>query len=105
MSEEIIKSELISTLVSVWPNHPEDVVAESANLILDTITHELCDGGRVEIRGFGSFSLHYCPPRKAHNPKSGETVQVRGKFKPHFKPGKEFRELVNKSRRHLDLNT
>jgi integration host factor subunit beta len=98
MSEEVIKSALISDLASIWTNYPEDVIAVGTNLILDSITAELAHGGRVEIRGFGSFSLHHCPPRKAHNPKSGEKVDVPDKYKPHFKPGKELKELVNKSR-------
>ncbi|ELT98910.1 hypothetical protein CAPTEDRAFT_51873, partial [Capitella teleta] len=50
---------------------------------------------RVEIRGFGSFSLHYRAPRVGRNPKTGEAVSLDGKYVPHFKPGKELRERVN----------
>ena len=67
-------------------------------IILDDITGELADGGRVEIRGFGSFSLHYREPRVGRNPKTGDPVDLTGKFVPHFKPGKELREQVNASR-------
>ena len=52
-------------------------------------------GERIEIRGFGSFSLHYRAPRVGRNPKTGETVELDGKHVPHFKPGKELRERVN----------
>jgi integration host factor subunit beta len=52
-------------------------------------------GDRIEIRGFGSFSLHYRGPRSGRNPKSGEKVELSGKFVPHFKPGKELKDRVN----------
>ena len=55
----------------------------------------LSSGERIEIRGFGSFSLHYRAPRTGRNPKTGETVDLTGKFVPHFKPGKELRDQVN----------
>ena len=57
----------------------------------------LSSGRRIEIRGFGSFSLHFRPPRMGRNPKTGEPVSLDGKYVPHFKPGKELRERVNKS--------
>ncbi|HEY7864591.1 MAG TPA: HU family DNA-binding protein, partial [Psychromonas sp.] len=52
---------------------------------------------RIEIRGFGSFSLHYRAPRMGRNPKTGEPVELEGKYVPHFKPGKEMRDRVNES--------
>ena len=52
-------------------------------------------GDRIEIRGFGSFSLHYRAPRVGRNPKTGDKVELTGKYVPHFKPGKELRERVN----------
>ena len=55
---------------------------------------------RIEIRGFGSFSLHYRPPRMGRNPKTGEAVALAGKYVPHFKPGKDLRERVNEGRHH-----
>ena len=55
----------------------------------------LSGGERIEIRGFGSFCLHYRPPRLGRNPKTGESVALRGKHVPHFKPGKELRERVS----------
>ena len=55
----------------------------------------LAQGDRIEIRGFGSFSLHFRPPRQGRNPKTGETIALAGKYVPHFKPGKDLRERVN----------
>jgi integration host factor subunit beta len=55
----------------------------------------LASGERIEIRGFGSFSLHYRPPRIGRNPKTGDSVALAGKYVPHFKPGKELRDRVN----------
>ncbi len=63
--------------------------------MIDQMSQELASGGRVEIRGFGSFSLNYRKPRSARNPKTGEPVATTGKFVPHFKPGKEFRYRVD----------
>ena len=65
--------------------------------IIDQLSGALSSGARIEIRGFGSFSLHYRAPRKGRNPKTGETVALSGKYVPHFKPGKELRERVNQA--------
>ena len=59
------------------------------------MTKSLATGARIEIRGFGSFSLNYRPARQGRNPKSGERVQVAAKYVPHFKAGKELRERVD----------
>lgn len=89
------RSELVALLAQRFPqlvqNDAELAVAE----ILDAVGHALSSGGRVEIRGFGSFSLNYRPPRIGRNPKTGERVDVPGKYSPHFKAGKELRELVD----------
>ena len=63
--------------------------------IIEQMSQTLASGERIEIRGFGSFSLHYREPRLGRNPKTGETVELSGKYVPHFKPGKEMRERVN----------
>jgi integration host factor subunit beta len=55
----------------------------------------LASGERIEVRGFGSFSLHYRPPRIGRNPKTGASVAISDKYVPHFKPGKELRERVD----------
>ena len=67
----------------------------SVKTILEQMAGRLSSGERVEIRGFGSFSLHYRAPRMGRNPKTGERVSLGGKHVPHFKPGKELRERVN----------
>lgn len=67
----------------------------SVKTIIEQMADRLSSGERVEIRGFGSFSLHYRAPRMGRNPKTGEKVPLRGKHVPHFKPGKELRERVN----------
>ncbi len=68
----------------------------AVNMILENMTSTLSSGERIEIRGFGSFDVHYRPPRIGRNPKSGETVSVPAMFIPHFKAGKGLREGVNK---------
>ncbi len=67
----------------------------AVKVILDSMAATLTTGGRIEIRGFGSFSLNYRPPRLGRNPKSGDKVQVPAKYVPHFKAGKELRERVD----------
>lgn len=89
------RSDLISRLAE---RHPQ-LLAKDAELavkvILDAMSATLAKGGRIEIRGFGSFALNYRPPRTGRNPKSGEKVQVPAKYVPHFKAGKELRERVD----------
>ena len=63
--------------------------------ILEQMSASLAEGDRIEIRGFGSFSLHYRAPRLGRNPKTGDAVALPGKYVPHFKPGKALRERVN----------
>ena len=67
----------------------------SVKAILDAMAEKLATGKRIEIRGFGSFSLNYRPPRLGRNPKTGAKVQVPEKYVPHFKAGKELRERVD----------
>jgi len=67
----------------------------AVKVILDSMSTTLSRGGRIEIRGFGSFALNYRPPRLGRNPKSGDKVQVPSKYVPHFKAGKELRERVD----------
>lgn len=84
----MLRSELIDALASRFPQlTPTDadlVVKE----IIDTMSQALARGQRIEIRGFGSFTLVYRAPRMGRNPKTGTEVAVRGKFVPHFRPGK-----------------
>ena len=94
----MIKSELIEKLSQRMMYLSEREVNDSTNEVIDAMSDTLGRGGRIEIRGFGSFSLHYCPPRKAHNPRTGIKLHTHGKYKPHFKPGKALRERVNNAR-------
>ena len=93
------KSELIEKIAKRQDQLPPKDVELAVKVILEYLAQALVNNGRVEIRGFGSFSLHYRPPRKAHNPKTGARVFTEAKYTPHFKPGKELRERVNESRR------
>ena len=67
----------------------------AVKLILEQMSVNLATGERIEIRGFGSFTLHYRPARIGRTPKSGESVTLEEKHVPHFKPGKELRDRVN----------
>ncbi len=89
------KSELIEALIRSQ-NHlaPADVEI-GVKHVIEQMTEALGGGQRIEVRGFGSFSLHYRAPRVGRNPKTGEAVPLQGKHVPHFKPGKELRERVN----------
>jgi len=89
------KSELIELLSKQQPQLKADDVDLAVKTILEMMSSSLADGKRIEIRGFGSFSLHYRPARTGRNPKTGEAVQLSGKHVPHFKPGKELRDRVN----------
>lgn len=96
----MIKSELIANIAGRMTHLSEQQVADSINHILDLMSDALIKGRRIEIRGFGSFSLHYRPPRNAHNPRTGERVITAAKYSPHFKPGKALRERINESRQN-----
>lgn len=91
------KSELIEKIAERQDQLPAKDVELAVKLILDYMSEILATGDRIEIRGFGSFSLHYRAPRVGRNPKTGEAVQLAGKHVPHFKPGKEMRDRVNES--------
>ncbi len=91
------KSELIERIVSRQPQLTPKDVELAVKTLLDQMSQSLSAGERIEIRGFGSFTLHYRAPRQGRNPKTGESVDLKGKFVPHFKPGKDLREQVNDS--------
>ncbi len=92
------KSELIETLAKQQPHLALKDVELVIKCLIEQMSQSLSSGDRVEIRGFGSFSLHYRPPRIGRNPKTGSAVALSSKHVPHFKPGKELRERVNESR-------
>jgi len=89
------KSELIEILSQRQSHLKGDDVDLAVKALLEMMGGSLSQGERIEIRGFGSFSLHYRPPRLGRNPKTGDPVALQGKHVPHFKPGKELRERVS----------
>lgn len=99
----MIKSKLVAKLTEKIMHLPERKIADSVNALLNLMSETLIKGQRIEIRGFGSFSLHHRPPRNAHNPKTGEKVLTESKYTPHFKPGKELRERVDASRERITI--
>ena len=100
----MIKSELITTLAEKQPNLQKDDVEAAVNCMLELMADALTQGERIEIRGFGCFNLHTRPPRTGRNPKTGESVPVSATAAIHFKPGKDFKDRVNASRQHCNLN-
>ena len=99
----MVKSELIAKMAEKQSYLLSKDVELAVNLILDQLTNTLAGNDRIEIRGFGSFSLHYRPPRLAHNPKTGERVYTQPKYSPHFKPGKALRERIDESKAHCPI--
>jgi integration host factor subunit beta len=90
------KSELITLLFDRFSQLVHKDAELSVKTIIDSLSKSLSSGGRVEIRGFGSFSLNHRPARLGRNPKTGEKVNIPEKFVPHFKPGKELKLKVDK---------
>lgn len=97
------KSELIERIAAMQSQLSHKDIELAVKTMLEHMSHTLSSGERIEIRGFGSFSLHYREPRLGRNPKTGDTVELPGKYVPHFKPGKELRERVNQSLNHQPL--
>ncbi len=89
------KSELIEILAHKRSDIPYRDIEQAVKTLLEQMSESLSSGERIEIRGFGSFSLHFRPPRVGRNPKTGDAVSLTSKYVPHFKPGKELRERVN----------
>lgn len=101
MSSDVTKSMMKSELIELMARKQNHLAYKDIELavksMLDQMSDALAVGERIEIRGFGSFSLHFRPPRAGRNPKTGDSVALPGKYVPHFKPGKELRERVNDS--------
>jgi len=91
------KSELMELLAQKQTQLAYKDIELAVKTMIEQMTQSLSTGNRIEIRGFGSFSLHFRPPRMGRNPKTGDPVPLNGKHVPHFKPGKELRERVNAS--------
>ena len=92
---QMIKSELIAKLASENPHLTQRDIERVVGVILDSMTEALEKGGRVELRGFGAFSVRARPARAGRNPRTGDTVSVKAKRVPFFKSGKELRERLN----------
>ena len=99
------KSELIEALARRQPQLTSKDIESAVKTILEYMAQTLANGERIEIRGFGSFSLHYRPSRTGRNPKSGEPVSLSPKYVPYFKPGKQMRERVDQSKHNLPEDT
>jgi integration host factor subunit beta len=101
------KSELIEVITAQQKQLSSKDVELAVKTMIEQMANTLAQGNRIEIRGFGSFSLHYRAPRIGRNPKTGETVGLAGKYVPHFKPGKELKDRVNsgllKERSSIDV--
>jgi len=98
--DSMTKSELIERIVAAQSQSSGSQLTSkdvelAVKTMLEQMSQTLASGERIEIRGFGSFSLHYRAPRIGRNPKTGESVGLSGKHVPHFKPGKELRDRVN----------
>ena len=93
--QSMTTSELIEALANRQLHLAANDVEMAVKALLQQMSEALAEGDRIEIRGFGSFSLHFRPPRMGRNPKTGDAVALQGKHVPHFKPGKELRERVN----------
>ena len=91
----MIRSELVQKLCQDFPDLTQREVESVVSSVFDSITDQLAQGGRVELRGFGAFSTRKRDARVGRNPRTGESVQVNAKRVPYFKPGKEMRERLN----------
>ena len=89
------RSELIQMVSAKHSHLSEKEIEAAVKYIFDQMAEDLGNGKRIEIRGFGSFSVRFRPPRMARNPKTGAYVRKTGKYSLHFKPGKEMRDRVN----------
>ncbi|MCC0030749.1 MAG: integration host factor subunit beta [Brucellaceae bacterium] len=92
----MIKSELVQIIANRNPHLYQRDVENIVNAIFDEVTNALASGNRVELRGFGAFSVKHRPARAGRNPRTGESVEVDEKWVPFFKTGKELRERLNK---------
>lgn len=96
------KSELIENIAKKQPQLSMEQVSEVVRIMLMQMTVALVRNERIEVRGFGAFTLHHWPAKQGRNPKSGESVKIPAKVKIHFKPGLALREKVNLSTKTED---
>jgi len=95
---KVNKKELIEKISKNQDQLPQRDIDLAVKTIINCMTRALSAGERIEIRGFGSFSLRYRRPRVGRNPKSGIKVQINERYVPHFKPGKNLKKRVNQGR-------
>lgn len=93
------RSDLVIELATQFDQLTQRDAELAVKTILDSMTDALTKGHRIEIRGFGSFSITSRPPRLGRNPRTGEAVHVPEKRVPHFKPGKALREVVDAAKK------
>lgn len=91
----MLKSKLVEKINKNFSYLSNTEAEESVNIIFSEIINALTEGKRVELRGFGSFSIKNRMPRIARNPKTGESVEVGSKLKPYFRSGKDLNDLIN----------
>ena len=91
----MLRSELVSKIAAENPHLTQSDAERIVRTIFESITETLANGGRVELRGFGAFSVRHRDPRRGRNPKTGETIDVEAKSVPYFKAGKELRDRLN----------
>ena len=96
------RSDLVEELAARFGQLTHRDAEFAVKTILDAVGDALVQGHRIEIRGFGSFSVNHRPPRMGRNPRSGESVAIPEKRVPHFKPGKALREAVDKRTEELE---
>lgn len=99
------RSDLVENLAEKFSHLTQKDAEAAVKAILDAMADALLKGHRIEIRGFGSFSINRRPPRIGRNPRSGESVAIPEKRVPHFKPGKALREAVDRRTAELDGHT
>ena len=91
----MIRSELLQALAKDNPDLRAEEIEQVVDIFFDEITQRLAEGGRVELRGFGTFTTRHRDARTGRNPRTGEAVSVPAKRVPYFKPGKEMRDRLN----------
>jgi len=89
------KSELFERIAEQKIHISNKMIKRATKEMLEHMTISLAQGQRIDIRGFGSFSLHYRSSRIGRNPKTGKPVKLNGKYIPYFKPGKQLRDRIN----------
>ncbi len=98
-NDKLNKSELIRRMAEKLDQLTSRDVDLAVHAMIEMMSDSLANGGRIEIRGFGTFANHYRKPRTVRNPRTGEMgIHKPGKFVPHFKPGKDLKRRVDESR-------